>query len=883
MPTTPNTAAQAAANPPMADARSAAPVTPPGLYAFLRPDRYAITLKVDPDSGTFEGTVAISAKAAKTLHRVTLHAIGLTVREASVDGQAVPAGAIAADAEAQTLSWGLGKPVPAGRRLAITIAYSGKLDANMRGLYASSYRYEGKVERYAFTQFEPADFRRMVPSVDEPAAKAVFQLTVTAPAGLTVLSNMPAASRSAANGWQTVAFGDTPRMSSYLVALAAARLKSRSVKAGKTLINVWATPDKMDQTSFALQAAKQSVTWLNAYFAIPYQLPKLDLVAVPDFSAGAMENWGAIFFRDSAIFVDPKLSSTRAQRRVAEVVSHEIVHQWFGDLVTMKWWNDLWLNEAFATWGSVKVVGAWKPAWNAWLDFQSGVAGALDVDALNNTRPIESGAATIAEIEAQFDVLSYEKGAAVLRMMERYLGEGSFQKGIRAYMRRYSYKNTEARDLWRELERASKVPITRMARDWFTQPGFPLVTARISADGKAVEIHQSRFFAAGAGASSQTWTIPVVMRFQTASDKTPRALRVVADRPTTRVPLPGRGAVSWLYPNEGQTGFYRSAVEGKLLADLRPRLVKSLDPAERAGFLGDSWAETVSGALAIGGFMENIEALRADKSRLVLQNECGLLKLLWDRLIEGSGERERFSAFTERFLSPHWTRLGWGAKKPGDSETELARASVLGALGAIAPGEILGAQIRERLARYLEDPASLNPALARPVLEIAARRGDAALFEIYRSKMLRASSPEERDEYLRAMAFFPDPALARRLLELALSADVRGQDAWKPVTVLLANPKVQGEAWDFIASHWAALRRKSGDKGAERVVAATSALWSPEWRAAVERFFTTPANEVPLARRSLKQALEEIDLGVRVKSQAPALAAWLAVATPAAP
>ncbi len=876
MPTTTNTAAQAAANPPMADARSAAPITPPRLYAFLRPDRYAITLKVDPDSGTFEGTVAISAKAAKTLHRVTLHAIGLTVREASVDGQAVPAGAIAADAEAQTLSWGLGKPVPAGRRLAITIAYSGKLDANMRGLYASSYRYEGKLERYAFTQFEPADFRRMVPSVDEPAAKAVFQLTVTAPAGLTALSNMPARSREVAGGWQTVAFEDSPRMSSYLVALAVARLKSRSAKAGKTLINVWATPDKMDQTSFALQAAKQSVAWLNAYFAIPYQLPKLDLVAVPDFSAGAMENWGAIFFRDSAIFVDPKLSSTRAQRRVAEVVSHEIVHQWFGDLVTMKWWNDLWLNEAFATWGSVKVVGAWKPQWNAWLDFQSGVAGALDVDALNNTRPIESGAATIAEIEAQFDVLSYEKGAAVLRMMERYLGEGSFQKGIRAYMRRYSYKNTEARDLWRELERASKVPITRMARDWFTQPGFPLVTARLSADGKAVEIRQSRFFAAGGGASAQTWTIPVVMRFQTASDKTPRALRVVAEKATTRVPLPGRGAISWLYPNEGQTGFYRSALEGKLLADLKPQLVKSLDPAERAGFLGDSWAETVSGALAIGGFMDNLEALRADKSRFVLQNECGLLKLLWDRLLEGAGERERFSAFTESFLSSHWTRLGWGSKKPGDSETELARASVLGALGAIAPGKTLGAQIEERLARYLEDPSSLNAALARPVLEISARRGDASLFETYQSKMLQASSPEERDEYLRAMAFFPDPALARRLLELALSADVRGQDAWKPVTALLANPKVQGEAWKFVAAHWPALRRKSGEKGADRVISATSALWSPQWRSDVERFFTKPENEVPSARRSLKQALEEIDLGVRVKAQAPALAAWLA-------
>ncbi|MDE1977527.1 MAG: M1 family peptidase, partial [Elusimicrobia bacterium] len=470
---------------------------PERLSPDIQPESYDLRLSADPDAGTFSGEVSITLRLQKTADRLVLHAAGLNIARAGIGRKEIPLSAVNLDAASETATFRLPEPLPAGTAV-LEVSYSGELNRNLRGLYLSTAKHAGKTENYAFTQFEPADARRMLPCFDEPSYKSRFTLAVTAPARYTILSNMPPEKERTEGALKTVFFGQTPRMSTYLLAVAVARLACKKGRVGKTEVAVWTRPEDLDQADFALAAAKASLARLNAYFGLPYELPKMDLVAVPDFAAGAMENWGAIFFRDSAILAHPKLSSAKARRRVAEVVAHEIVHQWFGDLVTMEWWNDLWLNEAFATWLAYKIVDDWKPGWLMWQSFERGKRGALAIDALKNTRPISSDVESVAQIEAQFDMLTYEKGGAILRMLENFLGEKAFRAGLRRYISKYRYKNTQASDLWRELEQASGQPVSKIAADWLTISGYPQIeVSPLSPDNRRLRLVQSRFYAVG--------------------------------------------------------------------------------------------------------------------------------------------------------------------------------------------------------------------------------------------------------------------------------------------------------------------------------------------------------------------------------------------------
>ncbi|MDE2510350.1 MAG: hypothetical protein KGL74_04450, partial [Elusimicrobia bacterium] len=448
--------------PVLAAPAAAAPAQPSGrLPKGVTPRRYELKLSLEPEAGAFRGRAAIAVNVAAPTDRIVLHALDLVIGEARVAGRRLDPSRIVIDAKAETMTLLLDRPLAKGPA-AVEIVYEGRMNELMRGLFKARGRDGAKEEAWSFTHLEPTHARRVLPCFDEPQFKAPFALTLDVPAHLTPISNMPAVSEKTENGRRIVTFAETPKMSSYLLAVFAARLVSRSRKVGKTVISVWAPADQIGQADFALETAVHALKGLNSYFGLPYQLPKLDLAVSPDFASGAMENWGAILFRDASLLIDPKLSSGAARRRVAEVVTHEIVHQWFGNLVTMKWWNDLWLNEAFATWLAAKIVDQWKPAWKVWDDFDQGKRSPLSIDALPGTRPVRSDAATPAEIQAMFDPMSYQKGGALLRMMETYIGEAAFRKGVRAYIKRYQYKNAEAADLSRELEKASGKPVKKM-------------------------------------------------------------------------------------------------------------------------------------------------------------------------------------------------------------------------------------------------------------------------------------------------------------------------------------------------------------------------------------------------------------------------------------
>jgi puromycin-sensitive aminopeptidase len=845
------------------------------LPATVRPEHYDLQLTVRPDEGRFSGRVRITARLAESTRELILHAQDLEIKEARVesDGAVLPA-VIRVDPTVTTLALSLAQPISPGRAV-IDLSFAGALNRQMKGLYQARATVNGVEERYAFTQFEPTDARRCFPCFDEPGFKATFRVEATAPAHLALLSNMPVVSETADGAMKTVRFADTPIMSTYLLALAVGRLAPRTRRVAETQVAVWALPDDLRLSDFALDVTAATLPLLNNYFALPYPYPKLDLIAVPDFAMGAMENWGAIFFRDSRLLVDAARASTATQRVVANVIVHEIVHQWFGNLVTMAWWDDLWLNEAFATWLACKIVDRWRPEWRSWDEFQLEKQVPLALDALDSSRPIVTDVGFSAEIEAMFDPLTYEKGAAVLRMIEHFVGEDAFRDGIRAYMAQHQFGSTTAADLWRALETASGQPVATLAAGWLTQAGYPVVTARaVSEDRRTIQITQRSWSAHGASTRApKTWWVPVVLRYEDASGV--RSHRVLLGTPDATVALPGSGPVRWVYANAGEAGFYRADSDPVAREALCAAAVSALTPAERLGLLNHVWAFAQAGEVSIDVFMNTVIALTDDRTRVVVEAAVGYFETLMDHLVR-TEDRPLLARVATAFVRPLWEWLGWDARAGEDDEPRLTRSAVLWITAGIARDPARLAEVEGRLTRYLADPTTLDPTLATVLVRLGARIGDDTRFADYRDRFIRSATPEERDRYLLALADFPGLDLAGGLLSLTLTDAVRGQDVWKPFRPLLARPDAQAETWRFMTTHWPTLRAKAGPVGATRIIQATRALWRDEWHAEIAAFFTHPANRVESAAKVLDQTLEFLRLGVAFKTaQTEPLAQWL--------
>ncbi len=842
------------------------------LPRVVKPKRYDLRLTIEPETGVFSGRVKTSVNVGAPTDRVVLNSLDLVYGKVLVNGRPLDASRVLVDDKSETVTLLLDAPLKRGAAV-LEFEYSGKANELMRGLFKARGKTAGKEEAWTFTHLEPTHARRVLPSFDEPDFKASFRLTLDVPAGLQPLSNMPAVSDKTKDGRRVVTFAETPKMSSYLLAVFAARLAPKSRKVGKTVVTVWAPPEQLAQADFALDAAVRALGFLNKWFAYPYMLPKLDLVVSPDFASGAMENWGAILFRDASFLIDPKLSSDAAKRRVAEVVSHEVVHQWFGNLVTMGWWNDLWLNEAFATWVAYKAVHAWKPGWKVWEDFGQGKRSPLSIDALPGTRAVRSQASTPAEIQAMFDPMSYEKGGALLRMIEDYVGEKAFLKGVRAYMKRYAYKNAESAHFWREIERASGKPVRDMAEKWLERPGVPVVEmSAAAAGGRALSFEQKRFSAFGLKDES-LWPVPMTIRYRLKGEKKTRLHRVLLTGARETVSLPGKGELLWAYPNAGELGYFRLSFGRETLERVLAHKGE-LTAGERSGLLNHLWAQTRAGAMPVDEFLAALAAFKGDDSRLILEDAAGYLRTLRLELAATDAEKARLSAFAADFFAPALARLGWEKKRGETVDATLTRPTVLNILALLAPATVEKG-VTPRLKAYLEDPAKLDASLQVVVLNAAARRNEPALFDAFRERLAAPRTPEQKELMLRALAEFTAPELLERYLAMTLSSEIRAQDAWKPFVWLLSNPSSRGRAWEFVKANWPALVAKVGPRGATRVVAAAGGLVSPEWRAEAEAFFRAPANDVEMARKTLDQSLETIDLGLRLRStQSESLQAW---------
>ena len=841
------------------------------------PLHYELSIEVDPSAGdAYRGEVAIGVCVEETRRRIELHAADLRVGRARVESaDGAQAARVEAHPAEQRIALLLARAVEPGPAV-LRIPFRGRLRGDLRGLYRAS----SQGRRYAFTQLEAADARRFFPCFDEPDRKARFRISVATRPSHAVLSNAPVARVERKGKRQIVHFEATPPLSTYLVALAVGELeRSQPVRLGPTEIRVWHVPGKGRLTAFALEAARESLARLERYFGLPYPYAKLDLVAVPDFEAGAMENAGAVFFRETLLLLDPATATLAEKKRAAEVIAHELAHMWYGDLVTMAWWDDLWLNEAFATWMAFHVVDQWRPEWKMWQDFQHHRAAALRLDALRHTHPIHTEVRTPSEATENFDLITYEKGASVVRMVERYLGPDVFRRGVRSYIRRHREGNARAADLWWALSEAAGEEVEPIVRGWIERAGLPVLELRrASAGGRTLlRARQQRFVAnpnASLASRAGRWPIPWVGRVADARGRT-RLVRKLLRTASERIDL-GPGAPAFVYGNADEGGFFRPLHDAAELAALA-RYLPLLPAVERMGLVDHQWALARAGRAPIERFLELVDALADETEPDVLLSLRAPLGFLEDRLGPrlGAAGLERLRDRIGKIFGPALAELGWDPTPEEPTDTRVRRAVLVGLLGDVAAWPPVLATASVRFDAYLERRDSLDPNLADPVVALAARWGDARRFAAMLATFEGAATPQERRRFLLALAEFREPAIVDRVLALCLSPRVPTQDVAFVLARLLANPAARERTWAFAKRRWARLAKRMPPMLASRLVEATPALGTPGHRRDVAAFFRR--HPLPAGARALEQALERFDLDAAFCRLArPGLARWLA-------
>lgn len=830
----------------------------------VRPEHYVLTLTPDLNAATFNGEETIDVTLSRPSRTIALNAAELKFDQvtAEANGRMLTA-AVSVDAAQEQAAFTFPSALPAGA-VRLSIRFRGILNSKLRGFYLS----QTAQRRYAVTQFEPTDARRAFPCFDEPAFKATFDITLIVPDGDTAISNMNIVGDTSGPGAgrHTVRFAQTPRMSSYLVAFLVGDFECLSGASDGTPLRVCATPGHAKEGAFALSGAEFFLHYYNAYFGIKYPLPKLDLIALPDFEAGAMENFGAITFRETALLVNPATSALSAQQLVAIDVAHEMAHQWFGDMVTMNWWDNVWLNEGFATWMENKPVAAWRPEWRIPEQVASDLNYTLDLDARSLSRPIRATADTPDEINEMFDGISYGKAAAVLLMVESYLGDETFRRGVQAYLAAHMYGNARAEDFWNAQTQVSHRPVDKIMSGFVTQPGEPLLTFGPLRSGQ-VDVRQQRFFLnpQTAEPGELSWTAPVCL--------TAPAGRVecqIVSGPSASLKVPPAPV---FYANAGGKGYYRTLYAAPDYEKLVRGAETELTAQDRIVLLGSEWAVSRSGRAAIGDFMSLAGAVKGDPSAYVLSTVASSISAIDHDLLETPEEHRLLAAWVRTMFGPALDRLG--PFNPDDTpEQKQLRAVLFAFVGGIGDDPAVVAEAGKLTAAYLENQAAVDPTLAAAALGVAAAHGDQALFDRLQALSESSADPQLRAQALFALGRFRDPKLAERALEYAVSGKVRNQDSARLIAEQLWERQTQQVAWKFMQGHWSAVKRQITTSTGETLVAATGSFCSIAEEGQVRSFFAK--HRVPAAESDLRHAQANIRDCVELRSlQGANLEHWL--------
>jgi aminopeptidase N/puromycin-sensitive aminopeptidase len=778
--------------------------------------------------------------------------------------------AVSLDPESQQATFTFAKALAVGSAV-LEIHYTGILNNELRGFYLSKTARRN----YAVTQFEPTDARRAFPCFDEPAFKAQFDISLVIDAGDTAISNGSIVSDTPGpgDGKHTLIFSTTPRMSTYLVAFLVGDFACTAGRQDDVNIRVCSTPDKVALTSYGLDVAKFVLHYYNNYFGIPYPLKKLDLIALPDFEAGAMENFGAITYRETDLLLDPKTASFRAKENVARVIAHEMAHQWFGDLVTMQWWNNIWLNEGFATWMENKPVAAMHPEWDLPLIVAGEEQHTLDLDAKPTTRPIRAQADTPDQINQLFDAIAYGKASDVLLMVENYLGAETFRKGVHAYLAAHLYGNATAEDFWNTQTAVSHKPVDKIMDALITQPGVPILTFGQPADGN-VSVQQTRFFldSRRQPAPAGKWTLPVCFKSGAGGQDCDLLAPSMTNLPL-RTSLP-TGAAQLFYANAAARGYYRSAYTAPEYASLLAQAETGLTPAERISLTGDEWARVRANQADVGDYLDLAAALKDDRNAAVISEAVENVTTVYQRLAATPEEQKKLSVWIDKTFAPILNNLG-PAKASDSDDTRALRAELLVVVGSYGNSPAVVTMAQQIGDRYLADPASVDATLGYAALTVAARHGDAALFAKLQHAYQTSGDPDFQNTALRLLAQFRSPDLVKRALDYAMSPEVRNQDAGYQFAIPLAYRQTRNVAWDYMKSNWDKVQAQLTTYTDGVLVSYTGYFCSAPAREDVKNFFA--AHQVAASDVSLRHALEAIDGCIEFRSlQEQNLEKWLA-------
>jgi aminopeptidase N/puromycin-sensitive aminopeptidase len=635
-------------------------------------------------------------------------------------------------------------------------------------------------------------------------------------------------------------------MSTYLVAWLVGDFKCSEGKADGIPIRVCATPDKVGLTRFALDAAKQTLRDYDRYFGIKYSMAKLDLVAVPDFEAGAMENFGCITFRETELLVDKKNGALSAKKEVAETVAHEMAHQWFGDLVTPAWWDNLWLNEGFATWMETKEAAKEHPRWRFEQDAALEKERTMDADAGRTTRAIRARAETPDEINELFDDIAYGKAGAVIGMVENWVGDETFRKGVQAYLEEHAYANATAEDFWNAQARVSGQPVDKVMRSFVEQPGVPVVRFA-SAMGEEIPVTQDRFFLAAPttrpAGSEAAWTIPVCLK-----DGGCKLLR-----PEERV-LSGISGATLVYANAEDKGYYRTDYSAQQLAAIVANAETGLTVPERIGLLGDRWALMRASEGSVGEFLDLALAVKTDPNAAVLESALGKVGVIEAR-IATDDDRKRLDGVVRREFGGVYAELGKSGRHEADDRAEL-RETLFEALGQAGDPAVLAEAASQTKALFAGQTTTAD-AVADAAVALMAAKGDAAMYEKMMGLAQTAADPDLKEDALHTLTRFQSPELVARTLEYAVSDAVRSQDSWTLLVRLLGRRETQDQAWAFVQQHWPEIERKSTVSSGARIVAAAGSFCTVERRDEVIAFFQ--AHPVESSERTLAKSIDNIN------------------------
>ncbi len=849
--------------------------TPGKLPKEVVPEEYAIHIAPDMAKLSFAGSETIKLNVQKPVRQLTLNANELEIKSAAVDDNVIPNSEINLDPKQETLTVSLPTELGVGHHT-LTLGFAGKINQQGQGLFYAPYQEQGTNAKKVMlgTQFEATDARRMFPCWDEPSFRARFQLTAVVPENFLAVSNMPIESETKVPGGKEVRFGQTPSMSSYLNVFVAGELDFVETKSGDTQIRVITTKGKSEMGRYALQASEQILQYYNDYFGVPYPLPKLDQIAIPGGFGGAMENWGAITYFESVLLFDPEASSDATRQHIYEVLAHEMAHQWFGDLVTMAWWDNLWLNEGFASWMGSKCTEHFNPQWDVWLQKEVsrdptrrvGFARetAMEGDARSTTHPIQQEIKTEAEANGAFDDITYKKGESFIRMLEGFLGEDVFRHGIRKYIAAHEYSNSTTADLWNALSDASGKPVGKIAAGWTEQPGFPVVKV-MRHDSAKVGLGQERFTVHFHDAPALEWEIPLTYLLPDAKSPTDF---LMTTKTAVLTDIPGDLPLKL---NANGTGNYRvqyDATSWKLLfADL-----SKLTVPDRVNLLCDAWALVQANRASLSLYFELVGKLPSTTELAECEQIINTFEFI-DGLLAGTEAAKPFQIYARSILRRSFDQVGLAITPNDSARFASLRVSLVSALGVLGDEEIIK-DCRERFQKFLTDPAAIPPDLRPPVLEVVGRYADEATWKKIHELGLKTTSIEEKQTYYDALACAIDPKLMKRTMQIALTDELPTSRALALVAKVARESGQPEIAWDFARANMKPLLAKADALGVNRYAPSLFTFFSDPKR--IEELKEYAKTKLPPeSAREVAKAVDEIGFRAELKARLiPQVMAW---------